>query len=91
MSSRGLDMVSDDEWRRIQYLREFPAHVGGFERRRKYVHQGETKVTASARLQPGGLALPIVAMLAEVGRCLACRNVDATQSPTPRSDQLRQT
>jgi 5-methyltetrahydropteroyltriglutamate--homocysteine methyltransferase len=41
----GLDVVSDGEWRRTQYIREFLARVGGFERCRHYVHQGETKIT----------------------------------------------
>jgi 5-methyltetrahydropteroyltriglutamate--homocysteine methyltransferase len=41
----GLDVVSDGEWRRVQYIREFLLRVGGFERCRHYEHQGETKVT----------------------------------------------
>lgn len=41
----GLDVVSDGEWRRVQYIREFLLRVGGFERVRKYDHQGETKLT----------------------------------------------
>lgn len=41
----GLDVVSDGEWRRVQYIREFLLRIGGFERVRKYEHQGETKVT----------------------------------------------
>src|SRR5207248_1483893 len=41
----GLDVVSDGEWRRAQYVREFLLRVGGFERCRRYSHQGETKVT----------------------------------------------
>src|SRR4051794_22831281 len=41
----GLDVVSDGEWRRTQYIREFLTRVGGFERCRRYVHQGETKLT----------------------------------------------
>jgi 5-methyltetrahydropteroyltriglutamate--homocysteine methyltransferase len=41
----GLDVVSDGEWRRSQYIREFLTRVGGFERCRKYSHQGETKLT----------------------------------------------
>jgi len=41
----GLDVVSDGEWRRTQYIREFLDRVGGFERTRKYTHQGETKFT----------------------------------------------
>lgn len=41
----GLDVVSDGEWRRSQYIREFLTRGGGFERCRQYTHQGETKVT----------------------------------------------
>ena len=41
----GLDVVSDGEWRRSHYIGEFLSRVGGFERCRKYEHQGETKVT----------------------------------------------
>jgi 5-methyltetrahydropteroyltriglutamate--homocysteine methyltransferase len=41
----GLDVVSDGEWRRSQYIREFLDRVGGFERCRRYTHQGETKLT----------------------------------------------
>jgi 5-methyltetrahydropteroyltriglutamate--homocysteine methyltransferase len=41
----GLDVVSDGEWRRSQYIREFLDRVGGFERARKFQHQGETKYT----------------------------------------------
>ena len=41
----GLDVVSDGEWRRVQYIREFLLRIGGFERCRKYEHQGETKLT----------------------------------------------
>jgi 5-methyltetrahydropteroyltriglutamate--homocysteine methyltransferase len=41
----GLDVISDGEWRRSQYIREFLDRVGGFERVRKFTHQGETKLT----------------------------------------------
>jgi 5-methyltetrahydropteroyltriglutamate--homocysteine methyltransferase len=41
----GLDVVSDGEWRRSQYIRGFLTRVGGFERCREYSHQGETKFT----------------------------------------------
>jgi 5-methyltetrahydropteroyltriglutamate--homocysteine methyltransferase len=41
----GLDVVSDGEWRRTQYIREFLSRVGGFERCRRFTHQGETKYT----------------------------------------------
>jgi 5-methyltetrahydropteroyltriglutamate--homocysteine methyltransferase len=41
----GLDVVSDGEWRRTHYVGEFLKRVGGFERVRKFTHQGETKYT----------------------------------------------
>ncbi|MDA1015975.1 MAG: cobalamin-independent methionine synthase II family protein [Planctomycetota bacterium] len=41
----GLDVVSDGEWRRSQYIREFLDRIGGFERCRKFEHQGEVKFT----------------------------------------------
>lgn len=41
----GLDVVSDGEWRRTHYVGEFLARVGGFERIRKFEHQGEIKFT----------------------------------------------
>jgi 5-methyltetrahydropteroyltriglutamate--homocysteine methyltransferase len=44
----GLDVVSDGEWRRTQYIREFLSRVGGFERCRRFTHQGETKTTEVA-------------------------------------------
>ncbi len=41
----GLDVISDGEWRRSHYIGEFLARVGGFERCRRFEHQGETKLT----------------------------------------------
>ncbi len=41
----GLDVVSDGEWRRVQYIREFLGRIGGFEKCRRYEHQGEVKFT----------------------------------------------
>jgi 5-methyltetrahydropteroyltriglutamate--homocysteine methyltransferase len=41
----GMDVVSDGEWRRIQYIRELLQRIGGFEKCRRYQHQGETKYT----------------------------------------------
>ena len=41
----GLDVVGDGEWRRVHYIREFLARVGGFEKVRAYQHQGEQKRT----------------------------------------------
>jgi 5-methyltetrahydropteroyltriglutamate--homocysteine methyltransferase len=39
----GMDVVGDGEWRRTQYIGEFLARIGGFEKIRRYEHQGETK------------------------------------------------
>lgn len=41
----GLDVISDGEWRRTHYLGEFLKRIGGFERCRKFEHQGEIKLT----------------------------------------------
>src|SRR5258706_15366143 len=41
----GIDVISDGEWRRRHYIGEFLTRVGGFERVRKYEHQGEIKLT----------------------------------------------
>lgn len=41
----GLDVITDGEWRRAQYIREFLQRIGGFERVRPYTHQGERKLT----------------------------------------------
>jgi 5-methyltetrahydropteroyltriglutamate--homocysteine methyltransferase len=41
----GIDVVSDGEWRRSHYVGEFLQRVGGFERVRRFEHQGETKFT----------------------------------------------
>jgi 5-methyltetrahydropteroyltriglutamate--homocysteine methyltransferase len=41
----GLDVISDGEWRRSHYIGEFLSRVGGFERCRRFEHQGETKFT----------------------------------------------
>jgi len=39
----GLDVVSDGEWRRVQYVDEFLDRIGGFEPIDRYEHQGEVK------------------------------------------------
>jgi 5-methyltetrahydropteroyltriglutamate--homocysteine methyltransferase len=39
----GLDVVSDGEWRRVQYVDEFLERIGGFEPIDRYEHQGEVK------------------------------------------------
>src|SRR5438477_6347867 len=41
----GIDVISDGEWRRRHYVGEFLQRVGGFERVRKFEHQGEIKLT----------------------------------------------
>jgi 5-methyltetrahydropteroyltriglutamate--homocysteine methyltransferase len=41
----GLDVVSDGEWRRTQYIDEFLDRIGGFERSRRFEHAGEVKFT----------------------------------------------
>lgn len=41
----GMDVVSDGEWRREQYIRELLGRIGGFEKCRRYEHQGEVKYT----------------------------------------------
>lgn len=41
----GLDVVSDGEWRRSHYVGEFLSRVGGFEKCRRFEHQGEVKYT----------------------------------------------
>src|ERR1051326_4648646 len=44
----GIDVVSDGEWRRSQYIEEFLERVGGFPKVRPYEHQGEKKMTRVA-------------------------------------------
>ncbi len=39
----GIDVVSDGEWRRVQYVDEFLDRIGGFEPIDRYEHQGEVK------------------------------------------------
>src|SRR5690349_5170225 len=41
----GIDVVSDGEWRRTQYIDEFLDRIGGFERSRRFEHAGEVKYT----------------------------------------------
>jgi 5-methyltetrahydropteroyltriglutamate--homocysteine methyltransferase len=41
----GLDVVSDGEWRRTQYIDEFLDRIGGFEPCRRFEHAGEVKYT----------------------------------------------
>lgn len=52
----GIDVVSDGEWRRVHYVGEFLDRVGGFEKCRKFEHQGEIKTTEVVvrRMQPKG-------------------------------------
>ncbi|MDA1138424.1 MAG: cobalamin-independent methionine synthase II family protein [Planctomycetota bacterium] len=42
----GLDVISDGEWRRTQYIQEFLHRIGGYERCRPFTHQGEQKFTS---------------------------------------------
>ncbi len=44
----GMDVVSDGEWRRTQYIDEFLDRIGGFERCRRFEHAGEVKFTRVA-------------------------------------------
>jgi len=44
----GLDVVSDGEWRRTQYIEEFLDRIGGFKPCRRYEHAGEVKYTRVA-------------------------------------------
>ena len=39
----GIDVISDGEWRRVQYVDEFLDRIGGFEPVRRYEHAGEVK------------------------------------------------
>ena len=41
----GIDIVSDGEWRRSQYVDEYLDRIGGFEQCRKFEHAGEVKYT----------------------------------------------
>ena len=63
----GIDIVSDGEWRRTHYIGEFLRRVGGFERCRRYAHQGEVKYT-DVVVRPMAAAEPV---FAEDGRFLA--------------------
>jgi 5-methyltetrahydropteroyltriglutamate--homocysteine methyltransferase len=51
----GIDVVSDGEWRRTQYIEEFLDRIGGFERCRRFEHAGEVKYTRVVvrRIAPG--------------------------------------
>ncbi|MBB73920.1 MAG: hypothetical protein CMJ75_05335 [Planctomycetaceae bacterium] len=40
----GLDIISDGEWRRTQYIHEFLSRAGGFRRCRRYQHQGQSRL-----------------------------------------------
>src|SRR5262245_19894647 len=41
----GIDVISDGEWRRTHYIGEFLSRIGGFEKFRRFEHQGEVKYT----------------------------------------------
>jgi len=51
----GLDVVSDGEWRRSQYVNEFLDRIGGFESAWRFEHAGEVKYhrVIVRRIQPG--------------------------------------
>jgi 5-methyltetrahydropteroyltriglutamate--homocysteine methyltransferase len=51
----GMDVVSDGEWRRTQYIDEFLDRIGGFEPCRRFEHAGEVKFTRVVvrRIEPG--------------------------------------
>src|SRR5437016_4853983 len=51
----GMDVVSDGEWRRTQYIDEFLDRIGGFARSRRFEHAGEVKYTRVVvrRIEPG--------------------------------------
>ena len=36
----GIDVISDGEWRRVQYVDEFLDRIGGFEQIRRYESRG---------------------------------------------------
>jgi 5-methyltetrahydropteroyltriglutamate--homocysteine methyltransferase len=52
----GLDVVTDGEWRRTQYIDEFLDRIGGFAPCRRFEHAGEIKYTRVVvrRITPGG-------------------------------------
>ena len=60
----GIDVVSDGEWRRVQYIEEYLERLGGFEPCRRFEHAGEVKYTRVAvrRIEPRG---PVFARDAE--------------------------
>jgi 5-methyltetrahydropteroyltriglutamate--homocysteine methyltransferase len=75
----GLDVVSDGEWRRTQYIREFLLRVGGFERVRRYRHQGESKLTEVV-VRPMRAVEPV---FAEDARFLAAHTDRVTKFALP--------
>src|SRR6478609_10530390 len=50
----GLDVISDGEWRRVQYVGEFLNRIGGFEKIRPFEHAGEKKLhlVVTSRINP---------------------------------------
>lgn len=56
----GMDVIGDGEWRRSHYIGEFLGRVGGFERCRKFEHQGEVKYT-DVVVKPMSAADPVFA------------------------------
>ena len=75
----GLDVVTDGEWRRTQYVREFLLRVGGFEKVRRYRHQGESKLTEVV-VRPMRAGEPV---FAEDARFLAAHTDRVTKFALP--------
>jgi len=75
----GLDVVTDGEWRRTQYIREFLLRVGGFEKVRRYRHQGESKLTEVV-VRPMRAGEPV---FAEDARFLAAHTDRVTKFALP--------
>jgi 5-methyltetrahydropteroyltriglutamate--homocysteine methyltransferase len=75
----GIDVVSDGEWRRTQYIDEFLDRIGGFERARRFEHAGEVKLTRVVvrRIEPGE---PV---FAEDARFLAAATGSVTKFALP--------
>jgi 5-methyltetrahydropteroyltriglutamate--homocysteine methyltransferase len=75
----GMDVVSDGEWRRSQYIDEFLDRIGGFERVRRFEHAGEVKYTRVVvrRIEPGA---PV---FAEDARFLAAATDRVTKFALP--------
>ena len=51
----GMDVITDGEWRRVQYVEEFLDRIGGTEKVERFEHQGEIKYrrVVVRRMKPG--------------------------------------